>query len=186
VVLRYLLKSSKLKAFKNGRAVDEKIDNRNLPKFWVRELCCLKQKEFSNMVNDTISDMLTRIRNANIARKPSVSILKTKVHERICQILEREGFIEKYYVSDTQPNELVIDLKYQSNRSVGFGSQGKPCITNLKRISTPGLRVYTNSKEIPKVLGGMGILIVSTSKGLMTDRQARQARLGGEILCSVW
>lgn len=138
------------------------------------------------MVNDTISDMLTRIRNANLAYKTTVSLSKTKVHEKICQILEQEGFIEKFYVSETQPNELVVDLKYHKIQSFGGGSQGKPCITNLKRISKPGLRIYTNSREIPKVLGGMGILILSTSKGLMTDRQARQARLGGEILCSVW
>jgi len=138
------------------------------------------------MVNDTISDMLTRIRNANLAYKTSVSLSKTKVHEKICEILEHEGFIEKFYVSDTQTNELIVDLKYQKTTTVGSGGLGKPCITNLKRISKPGLRIYTNSREIPKVLGGMGILILSTSKGLMTDRQARQHRLGGEILCSVW
>jgi small subunit ribosomal protein S8 len=138
------------------------------------------------MVNDTISDMLTRIRNANLAYKTSVSLSKTKVHEKICQILEQEGFIEKFYISETDTNELVVDLKYQKTSSFGSGSLGKPCITNLKRISKPGLRIYTNSREIPKVLGGMGILILSTSKGLMTDRQARQSRLGGEILCSVW
>ena len=138
------------------------------------------------MVNDTISDMLTRIRNANLAYKPNVSLVKTKVHEKICEILEQEGFIENYYVSDTSPNELIVDLKYQKSQTFGSAGNGKPCITNLKRISKPGLRIYTNSREIPKVLGGMGILILSTSKGLMTDRQARQARLGGEILCSVW
>jgi len=138
------------------------------------------------MVNDTISDMLTRIRNANLAYKTSVSLSKTKVHEKICQILEQEGFIEKFYISETDTNELIVDLKYQKTASFGSGSLGKPCITNLKRISKPGLRIYTNSREIPKVLGGMGILILSTSKGLMTDRQARQSRLGGEILCSVW
>lgn len=138
------------------------------------------------MVNDTISDMLTRIRNANLAYKTSVSLSKTKVHERICEILEKEGFIEKFYSSENSPNELIVDLKYQQTSSFGSGGLGKPCITNLKRISKPGLRIYTNSREIPKVLGGMGILILSTSKGLMTDRQARKARLGGEILCSVW
>lgn len=138
------------------------------------------------MVNDTISDMLTRIRNANLAYKTNVSLSKTKVHEKICQILEQEGFIEKFYLSEAEPNELIVDLKYHKIQSVSGSGVGKPCITNLKRISKPGLRIYTNSREIPKVLGGMGILILSTSKGLMTDRQARQARLGGEILCSVW
>nr|YP_009456011.1 ribosomal protein S8 [Micractinium conductrix]AST08966.1 ribosomal protein S8 [Micractinium conductrix] len=138
------------------------------------------------MVNDTISDMLTRIRNANLAYKTNVSLSKTKVHEKICQILEQEGFIEKFYVSETKTNDIIVDLKYQKTTAIGSGGLGKPCITNLKRISKPGLRIYTNSKEIPKVLGGMGILILSTSKGLMTDRQARKSRLGGEILCSVW
>lgn len=138
------------------------------------------------MVNDTISDMLTRIRNANLAYKTTVSLSKTKVHEKMCQILEQEGFIEKFSISETDTNELIVDLKYQKTTSFGSGGLGKPCITNLKRISKPGLRIYTNSREIPKVLGGMGILILSTSKGLMTDRQARKSRLGGEILCSVW
>lgn len=138
------------------------------------------------MVNDTISDMLTRIRNANLAYKTTVSLSKTKVHEKICQILEQEGFIEKFNVSENQQNEIIVGLKYQKPISLGSGGLGKPCITNLKRISKPGLRIYTNSREIPKVLGGMGVLIISTSKGLMTDRQARQSRIGGEIICSVW
>lgn len=138
------------------------------------------------MVNDTISDMLTRIRNANLAQKTSVSLSKTKVHEKMCKILEQEGFIEKFSLSETDTNALIIDLKYQNPGSFVGGGLGKPCITNLKRISKPGLRIYTNSREIPKVLGGMGILILSTSKGLMTDREARKCRLGGEILCSVW
>jgi len=138
------------------------------------------------MVNDTISDMLTRIRNANLAYKTSVSLSKTKVHEQICQILEKEGFIQKFHVSENHQNELIVDLKYQKNNSLDAGGVGKPCITNLKRISKPGLRIYTNYREIPKVLGGMGIVILSTSKGLMTDRQARQACIGGELICSVW
>ena len=137
------------------------------------------------MVNDTISDMLTRIRNANLAYKTNVSLSKTKIHDKICQILEQEGFIERFYISDDSP-EIIVDLKYQKSTVIGSGALGKPCITNLKRISKPGLRIYTNSREIPKVLGGLGILILSTSKGLMTDRQARNSRLGGEIVCSVW
>lgn len=137
------------------------------------------------MVNDTISDMLTRIRNANLAYKTNVSLSKTKIHDKICQILEQEGFIERFYISDDSP-EIIVDLKYQKSTVIGSGALGKPCITNLKRISKPGLRIYTNSREIPKVLGGLGILILSTSKGLMTDRQARKSRLGGEIVCSVW
>jgi len=138
------------------------------------------------MVNDTISDMLTRIRNANLAYNSQVSVPKTTVHENICQILEQEGFIEKFSVSETNSNELVLSLKYMRSANQGIGGLGKPCITNLKRISKPGLRIYTSYKDIPQILGGMGIIIISTSRGLMTDRQAKRARLGGELLCSVW
>nr|YP_009106618.1 ribosomal protein S8 [Dicloster acuatus]AIT95454.1 ribosomal protein S8 [Dicloster acuatus] len=138
------------------------------------------------MVNDTISDMLTRIRNANLAHKKTVSVSKTKIHEKICEILEKEGFITSFQNSENQKNELIIYLKYQKTISHGSGGLGKPCITNLKRISKPGLRIYTKNKEIPKILGGMGIIILSTSKGLMTDRDARSFHLGGEMICSVW
>lgn len=138
------------------------------------------------MVNDTISDMLTRIRNANLAYNARVSVPKTKVHQNICEILEREGFIEKFVVSEINSNELILTLKYIRSNTQGIGGRGKPSITNLKRISKPGLRIYTNYKDIPQILGGMGVIIVSTSKGLMTDRQARMARLGGELVCSIW
>ena len=138
------------------------------------------------MVNDTISDMLTRIRNANLAYNSRVSVPKTTVHESICEILQQEGFIEKFSVSETDMNELVLYLKYTRSKGQALGGRGKPCITNLKRISKPGLRIYTSSKDIPQILGGMGIIIISTSKGLMTDRQAKRARLGGELVCSVW
>ena len=138
------------------------------------------------MVNDTISDMLTRIRNANLAYKTCVSIPKTRIHKNICTILESEGFIEKFSISENNENELILYLKYISNPSQSGGGLRKPCITNLKRISKPGLRIYTNHKDIPQILGGMGIIIISTSKGLMTDRQARSAKLGGELICSVW
>lgn len=136
------------------------------------------------MVNDTISDMLTRIRNANLASKTCVAIPKTNVHINIAKILESEGFIESFIMPSPGEREFILNLKYVStNRS---GNVKKPCITNLKRISTPGLRIYTNYKDIPQSFGGMGIVILSTSKGLMTDRQARAEKLGGEILCSVW
>ena len=105
---------------------------------------------------------------------------------RFLELLEKEGFITSFDNSENQINELIIHLKYQKTLSQGSGGLGKPCITNLKRISKPGLRIYTNHKEIPKILGGMGIVIVSTAKGLMTDREARFARLGGELICSVW
>ena len=138
------------------------------------------------MVNDTISDMLTRIRNANLVYKTTVSIPRTNVHEKMCQILEQEGFIENFHISENQNNPLIIQLKYKKNISKGIGGLGKPCITNLKRISKPGLRIYANHKEIPKILGGIGVVILSTSKGLMTDREARSARVGGELICSIW
>ena len=137
------------------------------------------------MVNDTISDMLTRIRNANLVKSQTVSIPFTKISQQICTILEKEGLIESFQsylptVSEEEEREnLILRLKYK-------GREKKPCITNLRRISKPGLRIYTNHKDIPKILGGMGIIILSTSQGLMTDREARVRGIGGEILCSIW
>ena len=129
------------------------------------------------MVNDTISDMLTRIRNANLVKSQIVSIPITNVSQQISQILEKEGFIESFQVSSSE--NITLRLKYQ-------GSEKNPCITNLRRISKPGLRIYTNHKDIPKILGGMGIVLLSTSKGIMTDREARFHKIGGEILCCIW
>jgi small subunit ribosomal protein S8 len=138
------------------------------------------------MVNDTISDMLTRIRNANLAYQDCITIPKTRIHIKICEILEREGFLQKFSLSETNSNELILYLKYIKTSTQTSGGLKKPCITNLKRISKPGLRIYTNYKDIPQILGGMGIIIISTSKGLMTDREAKLAHLGGELICSVW
>ena len=134
-------------------------------------------KKETQMVNDTISDMLTRIRNASLVKNSSVSLPLTRLSQQICQILEREGFIESF--QRVSNRELTVSLKYK-------GPESKPCITNLRRISKPGLRIYTNRKDIPKILGGMGVLILSTSRGIMTDREARFYGIGGEILCSVW
>nr|YP_009104910.1 ribosomal protein S8 [Myrmecia israelensis]AIT93453.1 ribosomal protein S8 [Myrmecia israelensis] len=137
------------------------------------------------MVNDTISDMLTRIRNANLVKSQTVSIPFTKISQQICTILEKEGLIESFQsylptVSEGEEREnLILRLKYK-------GREKKPCITNLRRISKPGLRIYTTHKDVPKILGGMGIIILSTSQGLMTDREARVRGIGGEILCSIW
>jgi len=134
------------------------------------------------MFNDTISDVLTRIRNAGMVKSPTVRIPLTRLSQELCQILEKEGYIASFQrESDATGNSafLSIHLKYS-------GAQRKPCITNLRRISTPGLRIYTKAQDTPKVLGGMGIVILSTSKGLMTDREARSRRIGGEIVCSVW
>ena len=138
------------------------------------------------MITDTISDMLTRIRNANLVAKPTVLIANTKINKKICEILQQEGFIAGFSVFEENKNELIINLKYKKTGLVSNGASGKPCITNLKRISKPGLRIYSNHKEIPKILGGLGIIIISTSKGLMTDKEARNSHLGGELICSIW
>lgn len=136
------------------------------------------------MINDSISDMLTRIRNASIIKKSVVMIPLTTMNQHIAQILEKEGFIQTFQISDDSKN-LILRLKYRSKQT----SQGKvkeSCITNLKRISKPGLRIYVNHKEIPRILGGAGIVILSTPQGVMTDREARSLNIGGEVLCSVW
>ena len=132
-------------------------------------------------VNDTISDMLTRIRNAGLARHETTKVPATKMTRCIAAVLKAEGFIGEYEDSgEGIQTNIAITIKYKGrNRS-------KPLITNLKRVSRPGLRVYSNCKELPKVLGGIGIAVVSTSNGLMTDRQARRAGVGGEVLCYVW
>ncbi|WP_204138731.1 30S ribosomal protein S8 [Halomicronema sp. CCY15110] len=130
--------------------------------------------------NDTIADMLTRIRNANLARHQTVDIPSTRMTRSIAQVLQEEGFIDSFELVDEGVRQnLVIKLKYR-------GKTRDPIIKNLKRVSRPGLRVYSNRKELPRVLGGIGIAIVSTSSGIMTDRDARQQGIGGEVLCYVW
>lgn len=132
------------------------------------------------MVNDTIADMLTRIRNANLAKHQIVQVPATKMTRNIVQVLQEEGFIYNFEeIGENLKQYLLISLKYK-------GKNKKPVITALKRISKPGLRVYANHKDLPKVLGGIGIAIISTSRGVMTDRQARHRGLGGEVLCYVW
>jgi small subunit ribosomal protein S8 len=138
------------------------------------------------MVNDTISDMLTRIRNACLMKKTTVLIPLTRISQQIAQILEKEGFIQAFQVSQTDKfNYLVLKLKYRSKQTYS-GKKKESCITNLKRISKPGLRIYSNHKEIPRILGGAGIVLLSTPQGIMTDREARSLGIGGEILCSIW
>lgn len=129
------------------------------------------------MQNDTISDMLTRIRNANVLGQKMVQIPWTKMNEEILSLFQKEGFLESIQKNDKE--SLTVYLKYDKKTK-------KPCITNLQRMSKPGLRLYSNAKEIPQVLGGIGVLIISTSRGLQTDRQAKQNKLGGELLCSIW
>ncbi|MBW4636787.1 MAG: 30S ribosomal protein S8 [Gloeocapsa sp. UFS-A4-WI-NPMV-4B04] len=129
--------------------------------------------------NDTIADMLTRIRNANMARHQTTQIPATKMTRSIAKVLQNEGFIGEFQESEEGiKRNLVVSLKYKGNR--------QPLITALKRISKPGLRVYSNRKELPRVLGGIGIAIISTSSGIMTDREARRQGLGGEVLCYIW
>ena len=126
-------------------------------------------------MTDPIADMLTRIRNANQMRNKEVSMPTSKMKVEIAKILENEGFIEGFNVKD---NTLTLTLKYAENK--------ERVITGLKRISKPGLRVYAGASEIPKVLNGLGIALISTSKGVMTDKKARELGVGGEVLAYIW
>ncbi|MDE5539599.1 MAG: 30S ribosomal protein S8 [Bacilli bacterium] len=131
------------------------------------------------MVQDKIADMLTRIRNANQMRYETVEVIGTKMTVGIAEILKREGYIADYVnESHVTGDKLTLTLKY--------GDKKERVITGLKRISKSGLRVYAKANEIPRVLNGLGIAIISTSKGLMTDKEARVAQLGGEVLAYVW
>ena len=131
------------------------------------------------MVTDPIADMLTRIRNANQMRYKEVEVPASKIKIEIAKILKNEGFIADYKVkkSDVQ-SIIVLNLKY--------GERKERVITGLKRISKPGLRVYAKAQELPRVLNGLGIAIVSTSRGVMTDKEARKESLGGEVLAYIW
>ena len=131
------------------------------------------------VVTDTIADMLTRIRNANAMRYTEVSVPASKLKTELARILKEEGFIEDYKVLDeTAQGMILLTLKY--------GPKKERVITGLKRISKPGLRVYAKKEEVPKVLNGLGIAIISTSKGIMTDKEARKQNLGGEVLAYIW
>ncbi|HBE18981.1 MAG TPA: 30S ribosomal protein S8 [Cyanobacteria bacterium UBA11149] len=130
--------------------------------------------------NDTISDMLTRIRNACLVRHQTTNIPSTKMTRSIARVLKEEGFIADFEeTGEGIQKHLVLSLKYK-------GKNRQPIIRALKRVSRPGLRVYKNRKELPKVMGGIGIAIVSTSSGIMTDREARRQGVGGEVLCYIW
>jgi small subunit ribosomal protein S8 len=131
--------------------------------------------------NDTIGDMLTRIRNANMARHQRTEVPSTKMTRSVATVLKSEGYITDF--EESEPigikRNLVITLKYR-------GRNRQPIINTLKRVSKPGLRVYSNRQDLPRVLGGIGIAIISTSSGIMTDREARRTGVGGEVLCYVW
>lgn len=133
------------------------------------------------MMTDPVADMLTRIRNANTAMHDEVAMPSAKLKVALAGMLEKEGYILGYDVVDNtdRPGKtLTIQMKYSPKR--------ERVISGLKRVSKPGLRVYSGSKDIPRVVGGLGVAVVSTSKGLMSDREARRRRLGGEVLCYVW
>jgi len=132
------------------------------------------------VVTDTISDMLTRIRNANMVKHQIVQIPSTKMSLAIAEILKEEGFIEDFenYLED-EKKYLLISLKY-------IGKSRQSVLSKIERVSKPGLRVYSNSKKLPKVLDNLGIAILSTSKGVMTNLKAKELGIGGEILCYIW
>ena len=131
-------------------------------------------------VSDPIADMLTRIRNANTAKHDTVDIPSSKMKVAIAEILEKEGYIAKYeIVEDGTLKTIRITLKYGQDKN-------EKIITGLKRISKPGLRVYASKEELPKVLGGLGIAIISTNQGVITDKEARKLNVGGEVLAFIW
>lgn len=130
-------------------------------------------------ITDTIADLLTRIRNASASRHDSVEIPASNMKKAIVQILLDEGYIKNYSVKDDGKQGVIrVTLKYDENK--------KSVITGLKRVSKPGLRIYSNVEDMPKVMKGLGIAIISTSKGVMTDRQARKENVGGEVLAFIW
>nr|QVL28386.1 ribosomal protein S8 [Adinandra megaphylla] len=134
------------------------------------------------MGRDTIADIITSIRNADMDRKRVVRIAATNITENIVKILLREGFIENVRKhQESNKYFLVLTLRHRRNRKKSYRN-----FLNLKRISRPGLRIYSNYRRIPRILGGMGVVILSTSRGIMTDREARLERIGGEILCYIW
>ena len=131
------------------------------------------------VINDPIADMLTRIRNAQVARHDTVTMPASNMKKSIAKLMQNEGFIKSYEViDDGLQGEIKITLKYLDKK--------QPVIVGLKRISKPGLRVYASCDELPKVLGGLGVAIISTSRGVMTDKAARKQNLGGEVLCYIW
>ena len=130
-------------------------------------------------ITDTIADLLTRIRNANSAKHATVDVPASNMKKAITQILVDEGYLKSYQIIDDGKQGIIrITLKYGENKS--------QVITGLRRVSKPGLRIYTNCEDMPKVMKGLGVAILSTSKGVMTDREARKANVGGEVLAYIW
>ena len=130
-------------------------------------------------MTDPVADMLTRIRNANIAGHASVEIPASKMKKNIADILVKEGFIKSYEIIEAENQDIIrVQMKYGANKA--------KVITGIKKISKPGLKVYAKADEVPRVLGGLGIAIISTSSGLITDKEARKLGVGGEVICYVW
>jgi small subunit ribosomal protein S8 len=130
------------------------------------------------MMTDPIADMLTRIRNAQTAKHDSVSVPASRIKAEIARILKSEGFIRDYALPGDAERDIKIQLRYSGKR--------EPVVSGIRRISKPGLRVYVKSKDMPRILGGLGVAIVSTPQGVMTAAEAKKAHVGGEILCYVW
>ena len=130
-------------------------------------------------MNDPIADMLTRVRNAGLARLEKVQVPSSKLKKRVVEILEEEGFLKGHrFIDDGQQGPIEIDIRYDNDRQI--------VIRKLARISKPGRRVYAKCDDIPKIKNGLGVCIVSTSQGVVTDREARRRRIGGELVCEVW
>ena len=153
------------------------------------------------MVNYAVSDMLTRIRNGIRVKKTKVSVISTNLTRSIAEILKREGFIESFTKNETTQAKssvgslapltninktTTLDIYLKWSQKDGLGKSQKNVLTNLKCISRPGVRIYANANNIPQVLGGLGITILSTSKGILTDYEARNKKVGGEVLCMLW
>ena len=131
------------------------------------------------MMTDPIADMLSRIRNGNTAYKDEVEMPASKLKEEIARVLQREGYVAGYRIEGDDPKrQIVIEMKY--------GPERERTISGIKRVSRPGRRVYADRAKLPRVMGGLGVAILSTSQGLMTDRQAARAGIGGEVLCHIW
>ncbi len=131
------------------------------------------------VMTDPIADLLTRVRNANMVNKETVEVPASKLKKAVSEIFKEEGFIKDVeYVEDGKQGVIRLYLKY--------GKDSQKVITGLKRISKPGLRVYANKDEIPRVLGGLGVAVISTSQGVVTDKKARQTGVGGEVICYIW
>jgi len=130
-------------------------------------------------MTDPVADMLTRIRNANIAGHKTVDVPASKIKKNVAEILLKEGYIKGFEVEEKEPQAVIhIEMKYGPNK--------EKVITGIKRISKPGMKVYAKKDELPKVLGGLGIAVISTSNGLITDKEARKLGVGGEVICYVW